>query len=133
MKLQTCAIYTATALVAIAFTLIGCATNTGIEPDIKTKAEIETYFGAALVVYRIDMGAYPSTDEGLSALLNPPNQNKEKWKGPYINKPPKDRLGNAYQYAFPGKKNINGPRGYDLWSLGPDGIPSHDDITNWTN
>jgi general secretion pathway protein G len=44
---------------------------------------------------------------------------------------PLDPWNNAYQYRFPGSKNINGARGYDIWSHGPDGAESADDIGNW--
>ncbi|MFP4165945.1 MAG: type II secretion system major pseudopilin GspG [Opitutales bacterium] len=84
-----------------------------------------------LVPYRLDVGNYPSTEEGLEALVQAPPGKEDKWKGPYLEELPEDPWGNPYQYRFPGKKNPNGRRGYDIWSLGPDGKESDDDIGNW--
>jgi general secretion pathway protein G len=83
-----------------------------------------------LVSYRIHMGNYPSTEEGLQALITPPGSRADRWKGPYIeNKTvPVGGWGNPYQYRYPGTKN---PDKYDLWSWGPDGRESDDDIGNW--
>ena len=87
----------------------------------------------ALTPYRLDVGNYPSTEEGLNALVKAPAGKEGKWKGPYIEatEVPKDPWGNDYKYRFPGSKNVNGVRGYDVWSLGPDGAESGDDIGNW--
>ena len=81
--------------------------------------------------YKIDVGSYPKTEEGIAALVKTPAGKENKWKGPYIDDLPEDPWGNAYQYHFPGSKNINGASGYDIWSLGPDGTESADDIGNW--
>lgn len=87
----------------------------------------------ALTPYRIDVGNYPSTEAGLNALVKAPAGKEGKWRGPYIeaSEVPKDPWDNPYKYRFPGSKNVNGARGYDVWSLGPDGIESADDIGNW--
>ena len=83
--------------------------------------------------YRFSMADYPTTAEGLRALAIPP-ADKEKyaiWSGPYIggNGTPLDPWGNPYQYTYPGTQK---PLGYDLWSMGPDGISgTADDIGNW--
>jgi len=82
-----------------------------------------------LMQYRMDMGSYPSTADGLNSLIAPPTGDKaERWKGPYADAVPEDPWGNAYQYAYPGTHNKTS---YDAWSLGPDGQPSEDDIGNW--
>ena len=81
--------------------------------------------------YRLDVGNYPSTEQGLEALMSPPEGVKSKWNGPYLEEIPLDPWGNPYQYKYPGSKNVNGPRGYDIWSLGPDGKQGADDIGNW--
>lgn len=85
----------------------------------------------ALVPYRLDVGNYPSTEEGLAALMKPPAGKDAKWKGAYLKELPLDPWDNPYQYRYPGSKNINGARGYDAWSWGPDGTESGDDIGNW--
>jgi general secretion pathway protein G len=86
-----------------------------------------------LFTYKMQMGDYPSTEEGLQALLTPPASKADKWQGPYIEvqggKLPVDPWKNPYQYRFPGTHNKNG---YDLWSMGPDGKDgTDDDIGNW--
>jgi general secretion pathway protein G len=81
-----------------------------------TRAQIDA-FGKALDTYRLDTGHYPSTEFGLQALINRPN-NETRWSGPYLQKAiPLDPWGQAYQYKSPGE---NG-RDYDITSLGKDG------------
>ncbi|EIQ00262.1 general secretion pathway protein G [Opitutaceae bacterium TAV1] len=84
-----------------------------------------------LTQYRIHMGTYPSTEEGLQALIVDPGTKAGRWKGPYLEsaKLPVDPWKRPYQYRYPGTKN---PRGYDVFSMGPDGQPdTADDIGNW--
>jgi general secretion pathway protein G len=85
----------------------------------------------ALVPYRLDVGNYPPTEAGLAALMKAPAGKEAKWKGAYLKELPLDPWDNPYQYRYPGSKNINGARGYDAWSWGPDGTESGDDIGNW--
>lgn len=91
---------------------------------------------APLVRYRIDVGDYPSTAEGLQALIAAPAGRVERWKGPYIEITggggvPKDPWGEPYQYRYPGKLNQNAG-GYDLFSKGKDKVAdTPDDIGNW--
>ncbi len=85
----------------------------------------------ALVPYRLDVGNYPTTEQGLKALITAPAGKEAKWKGAYLKELPLDPWDNPYQYRYPGTKNINGARGYDAWSWGPDGTESADDIGNW--
>jgi general secretion pathway protein G len=86
-----------------------------------------------LVRYRIDLGDYPSTSEGLAALVVAPASAAEKWRGPYMDvtggKLPVDPWGQPYEYRYPGVKN---PGGYDLYSKGVDKTAeTADDIGNW--
>lgn len=82
-----------------------------------------------LMTYRLHTGGYPSTAEGLQALVTPPASAAGKWQGPYMDKLPVDPWNEPYQYAFPGKRN---PSGYDVWSKGPDKqSETADDIGNW--
>lgn len=81
-----------------------------------------------LMNFRIHMGRYPTTEEGLQALLTRPSEEAENWQGPYIRRLPNDPWGNPYQYRFPGERN---PDGFDLWSWGPDGRDSDANIGNW--
>lgn len=87
----------------------------------------------ALTRYRLDVGNYPTTEQGLDALLKVPAGKEQRWKGPYIKEAAIDPWGQPYQYRYPGTRNISGSRGYDIWSLGADGVESGDDIGNWTS
>ncbi len=94
------------------------------------KADIKGNLSLALRLYEVDNGRYPTTEQGLAALLQkpvgppvPPN-----WKGPYIEQDPLDPWGKPYVYRCPGS---HPPKDYDLSSSGPDGVESQDDITNW--
>jgi len=87
-----------------------------------------------LEAYRMQMGNYPSTAEGLQALFTAPADKADRWRGPYIdgdkNKSLNDPWGKPYQYRSPGVRN---PNGYDVWSMGPDGQDgTADDIGNWS-
>lgn len=84
----------------------------------------------ALDQYRIDAGRYPSSAQGLAALVRAPS-NEPKWAGPYLAKAvPPDPWGHPYQYQSPGRHGD-----YDLWSLGRDRQPGGDgedaDIVSW--
>ncbi len=84
----------------------------------------------ALDLFHLDVGRYPTTEEGLKVLKEKPN-NVPGWGGPYLDKAiPNDPWGRPYIYKSPGE---HGP--YDLSSLGADGAPGGDgenqDITNW--
>ena len=84
----------------------------------KAQSDIRT-LGTALDLYRMDNFNYPSTDQGLRALVEKPSDpNVRNWKaGGYVQKLSKDPWGNDYQYVFPGTRG----GAYDLWSLGADG------------
>ena len=89
-------------------------------------------FESALEIFELDMGSYPSTVQGLDALVNRP-AGFDKWKQPYLKRQdiPLDPWGNEYEYRYPGQKN---EYGYDLYSGGPDGREGgDDDIDNWTS
>ena len=86
-----------------------------------------------LVTYRLQMGAYPSTEEGLQALVTAPSGKADRWRGPYVAEGTKvpivDPWGEPYLYRCPGVHNKDG---YDLWSKGPDRTDgTDDDIGNW--
>lgn len=95
------------------------------------RLQVRDSMRTSLTSYRIHMGDYPSTSEGLQALLTAPGSKAEKWHGPYLEpaKIPEDPWGEPLQYAYPGSKNKTG---YDLWSKGPDKQSgTADDIGNW--
>jgi len=81
----------------------------------------------ALKMYRLHNDRYPSTDEGLGALMSAPSSAKN-WKGPYLEKRAVDPWKRPYKYRYPGQHN---PSGYDIWSLGPLEDDVADDVTNW--
>ena len=86
-----------------------------------------------LDMYQIDVRSYPTTEQGLQALLVAPSDLAQpgRWGGPYPKKPtiPLDSWDNQYRYESPGKYNTTS---YDLWSAGPDGADgTDDDIGNW--
>jgi general secretion pathway protein G len=74
----------------------------------------------ALKMYRLDNQRYPSTEQGLQALLSKPTTNPvpNNWRRPYMDELPQDPWGAAYQYQNPGTK---GRGGIDLFSMGADG------------
>lgn len=98
--------------------------------EVKTaKAQINA-FEKALDQYRLDAGHYPSTEQGLNALVVKP-ANEPKWQGPYLSKSvPADPWGHPYQYRQPGERGE-----VDVWSFGRDGQPGGSaeaaDIGNW--
>jgi len=98
------------------------------------RTDIESNLSTALDLYKIDASQYPTTEQGLIALLTPPSVAPVpvQWNGPYLKKKvlPKDPWGHDYVYVSPGTHNTDS---YDLSSLGPDGVESDDDITNWGN
>jgi len=81
------------------------------------KAQIEA-FEKSLDTYRLDVGRYPTTEEGMNALLVAPPTAGAKWNGPYLPKVPSDPWGRAYQYKAPGAK-----ADFEITSLGRDGQP----------
>ena len=98
----------------------------------RASADIEGNLGLALDLYEMDNGAYPTTEQGLTALVTKPTSPPipENWRGPYLKKSlPRDPWNCPYKYICPGIQNKND---YDLYSLGPDGLEgTKDDIKNW--
>jgi general secretion pathway protein G len=98
---------------------------------VKTaKVQVES-LGSAIELYRIDNGRYPTTDEGLKALVQAP-PGVDGWKGPYLTKKdvPNDPWNRPYHYRSPGQ---HGP--FDIFSLGADnqagGTGENEDIASW--
>jgi general secretion pathway protein G len=95
-------------------------------------AELES----ALERFYIHMDRYPTAEEGLKVLVDPPAGAEagadSKWRGPYIKQLRNDPWGNPYQYSFPGTHH---PTSFDLWSRGADGADGGEgpnaDIGNW--
>lgn len=98
----------------------------------KTKSDVKN-IETALSMYKLDNFSFPSTSQGLNALIQKPSGTPEakNWKpGGYISQVPNDQWGNPYQYLNPGNKSI-----VDVYSFGADGQPGGDglnaDIGNW--
>jgi len=98
----------------------------------KAKSDIST-LSAALKLYKLDNYTYPTTEQGLDALVRKPELPPEprNWnKSGYIERLPNDPWGNPYQYQQPGEKLE-----FDLWSFGSDRQPGGEgaaaDIGNW--
>jgi general secretion pathway protein G len=99
--------------------------------EVRAAAAQIANFGTALDTFRLDVGRYPNTQEGLSALLQRPSS-ADRWDGPYLKtNVPNDPWGRPYFYRSPGE----GGRPYDLYSLGSDGAPGGDgpnrDVLSW--
>jgi general secretion pathway protein G len=98
----------------------------------KAKQDIQS-LETALTMFRLDNSKYPTTEQGLKALVvQPTDPSIRHWRpGGYIQRVSKDPWGNDYQYVYPGSHG----REYDLYSLGADGQPGGEgidaDIGNW--
>jgi general secretion pathway protein G len=93
------------------------------------RAQIEL-LSTSLDTYRLDVGRYPTSEEGLDALLRKPGS-VDKWDGPYLKKDvPLDPWSKAYVYKSPGDHGA-----FDLLSYGADGVAGGEgdnhDISNW--
>lgn len=98
--------------------------------QLGTYNEIQTLVNA-VDLYDASINAFPTTEQGLAALVNRPDglNNPSAWAGPYIKLPAsfRDPWGNEYQYICPGKYGI-----FDIWSFGPDRQDgTDDDIGSW--
>lgn len=91
-----------------------------------------TQIETGLDLFLLDVGRYPTTQEGLDALLSAPSGAAEAWKGPYLRKSEAltDPWGSAFQYTSPGDHGD-----FDLYSFGSDRTQGGDDdaadVTNW--
>lgn len=105
----------------------------GQSQEVVARVFVRDSLKTSLVRYKIDLGSYPSTAEGLQALMSAPQNAGSRWRGPYAeisgNAIPLDPWGEAYGYRYPGTKNTGS---YDLFSKGPDKTEgTEDDIGNW--
>ncbi|MFQ5864135.1 MAG: type II secretion system major pseudopilin GspG [bacterium] len=96
-------------------------------------ADVNANIAMALELYFLDNGVYPTTEQGMAALLSSPEAPPVPvaWQGPYLKKNTtlKDPWGQPYIYTSPGEHN---PESYDLYSMGPDQQKGGgDDIVNW--
>ena len=126
-------------LVLMILVIIASMAVVAIRP-MRKKARIQAartqikVFETPLEAYEMDLNEFPSTNQGLEALLSPPSDlpNQDKWFGPYLkgNTVPLDPWGQPYQYEYPGKQNQQDVP--DIWSFGPDKRDgTDDDVGNW--
>ena len=122
-------------IIAMLAALVGPRLMNALESSkVKTtKVQIEQ-LATTLDGFRLDVGRYPTQQEGLITLIQNTNPPIPNWRGPYLKKMtlPNDGWGQPFIYERPGKhKDID----YDLYSLGADGKPGGDgdnsDIGNW--
>lgn len=90
-------------------------------------------FKSSLDMYRLHLNTYPTTEQGLVAMIEEPADSEipDRWQGPYLDSDiPIDPWGHEYQYEYPPSRNTKDFP--DIWSLGPDGEDgTDDDIGNW--
>lgn len=96
------------------------------------KADVTVNIPTALKLYELDNGFFPTSEQGLSALVRKPTTEPipQNWSGPYLEKIISDPWGRAYQYQSPGTHRLHD---YDLWSVGKSNKEdkTDDDIVNW--
>ena len=120
---------------ALGVTISGAWLAGSESPDLTERKRVAArtqimVFQSALERLYKDLGRHPSSEEGLDALYHAPAKDAVRWKGPYLRADlPVDPWTHAYRYRLPATKSAVG---FDIWSLGPDGIESDDDVGNWT-
>ncbi|HEV8542974.1 MAG TPA: type II secretion system major pseudopilin GspG [Verrucomicrobiae bacterium] len=97
----------------------------------RAKADIAS-LETVLDTFNLHMDRYPTTEEGLKVLVDPPSSDSKKWRGPYIKILHTDPWGNPYQYRYP---SAHRKSGFDVWSRGADNADGGEgegaDIGNW--
>ena len=118
-------------IIALFATIVGTRVGRNVDKarQVAAKSQISE-FESALEQFKLDVGRYPSNEEGLEALHSRPG-NAPNWDGPYLRKVvPADPWSKAYVYRFPGSHGD-----FDLMSLGADGQEGGDgdntDIVSW--
>jgi general secretion pathway protein G len=118
-------------IIALFATIVGTRVGRNVDKarQVAAKSQISEY-ETALEQFKLEVGRYPSNEEGLEALRTRPS-NAPNWDGPYLRKDvPPDPWGRAYVYRFPGNHSD-----FDLMSFGADGQEGGEgdntDIVNW--
>ena len=124
-------------IIGLLSSIVGLAIFQQVDKSRVTAARAQlANLEGVLELYRMDNARFPTSEQGLQALIAPPGGENEtvatRWDGPYLEfgELPKDPWGNEYQYAFP---PLSGRGEYpDVWSFGPDGEDNtDDDICSW--
>ena len=107
---------------------VGMTQEAKVSSAKSSVADLET----AVERFHMNMDRYPTSEEGLKALVDPPSTDAKSWRGPYIKLVRPDPWGSPYQYKFPG---LHHPTTFDVWSRGGDkadgGEGDAADIGNW--
>ena len=105
-------------IIGLIATLVGSNLLTSLESGQVTTAETQVkLLRGALLTYKLDVGQFPSTEEGLHALVTPPPATADFWNGPYLDDMvPLDPWNTPYRYQFP----ADTMHGFALYSLGAD-------------
>ncbi len=122
-------------IIGLLSTIVGVSIFAQVDKGRITATSVQiSNLESVLELYRMDSARYPTTEQGLDALVNAPDDARNYPPGGYLQKRrvPEDPWGNPYEYEQPGQNN---PESYDLWSFGADGNPGGDgvaaDIGNW--
>lgn len=119
-------------IAALAGALIVGLQGTGTAGQVEIERQfVKTGVKTPLMAYKLGMGDYPSTDQGLGALVTAPAGAGSKWRGPYLDQEAVDSWGQPYNYVYPGTHNKGMP---DIWSNGPNRTNESgggDDVNNW--
>jgi general secretion pathway protein G len=122
-------------IIGLLTTLVGIAIVPQIDKSRVNTARAQLkMLDAAIETYRMDSARFPTTEQGLRALIEEPAEARNYQPGGYLRERriPLDPWGNEYQYEAPGAHNDHS---YDLWSYGADGVPGGEgvdaDIGNW--
>lgn len=119
-------------LAVLAATVIPRFVTTAHDAKVGAARHMISVYEGQLEQLYVHMDRYPTTAEGLEALVTPTADGAENWRGPYIKELRPDPWGNPYGYLSPG---VHGSNTFDLWSRGADGADGGDgkneDIVNW--
>jgi len=122
-------------IIGLLSTIVGVSIFAQVDKGRITAASVQiANLESVLELYRMDSARYPTTEQGLDALINEPDDARNYPPGGYLQKRrvPEDPWGNPYEYEQPGQNNSHS---FDIWSFGADGKSGGDgvdaDIGNW--
>ena len=122
-------------IIGLLSTIVGVSIFAQVDKGRVTSTSVQiSNLESVLELYRMDNARYPTTEQGLNALINEVDGAKGFPPGGYLQKRriPEDPWGNPYEYEQPGQNNTHS---FDLWSYGADGKPGGEgvdaDIGNW--
>ncbi len=122
-------------IIGLLSTIVGVSIFAQVDKGRITATSVQiANLESVLELYRMDNARYPTTEQGLDALVNEPDDARSYPPGGYLQKRrvPEDPWGNAYEYEQPGQNNSHS---FDLWSYGADGKSGGEDVDadigNW--